>query len=24
VAAAIAGSHLKERLLDDAVHDLTR
>jgi hypothetical protein len=24
VAAAIAASHLKERLLDDAVHDLTR
>jgi hypothetical protein len=24
IAAAIAGSHLKERLLDDAVHDLTR
>jgi hypothetical protein len=24
VAAAIAGSHMKERLLDDAVHDLTR
>jgi hypothetical protein len=24
VAASIAGSHLKERLLDDAVHDLTR
>jgi hypothetical protein len=24
VAAAIAGSHLKERLLDDAVHDLAR
>jgi YD repeat-containing protein len=24
VAAAIAGTHLKERLLDDAVHDLTR
>jgi hypothetical protein len=24
VAAAIAGSHLKERLLNDAVHDLTR